>query len=103
MNKSRRSFLKVAGLSVFALSSGLATMAGSAQAGARIGSYEPNAKALKAKRWAMVIDTRAFKNAKEYAPSSKPATRPTTCPPWKAIRTSSGCGSKSSTTPSPTT
>ena len=96
MNKSRRSFLKVAGLSVFALSSGLATMAGSAQAGARIGSYEPNAKALKAKRWAMVIDTRAFKNA-------KPATRPTTCPPWKAIRTSSGCGSKSSTTPSPTT
>ena len=63
MNKSRRSFLKVAGLSVFALSSGLATMAGSAQAGARIGSYEPNAKALKAKRWAMVIDTRAFKNA----------------------------------------
>ena len=68
MNKSRRSFLKVAGLSVFALSSGLATMAGSAQAGARIGSYEPNAKALKAKRWAMVIDTRAFKNAKEYAP-----------------------------------
>ena len=34
MNKSRRSFLKVAGLSVFALSSGLATMAGSAQAGA---------------------------------------------------------------------
>lgn len=68
MNKSRRSFLKVAGLSVFALSSGLATMAGSAQAGARIGSYEPNAKALKAKRWAMIIDTRAFKNAKEYAP-----------------------------------
>ena len=43
MNKSRRSFLKVAGLSVFALSSGLATMAGAAQAGARIGSYEPNA------------------------------------------------------------
>ena len=68
MNKSRRSFLKVAGLSVFALSSGLATMAGSAQAGARIGSYEPNAKALKAKRWAMVIDTRAFKSAREYAP-----------------------------------
>ena len=48
MNKSRRSFLKVAGLSVFALSSGLATMAGSAQAGARSGAYEPNAMALMA-------------------------------------------------------
>ena len=80
MNKSRRSFLKVAGLSVFALSSGLATMAGSAQAGARIGSYEPNAKALKAKRWAMVIDTRAFKNAKEHLTSRvKDASYPLLC------------------------
>ena len=50
MNKSRRSFLKVAGLSVFALSSGLATMAGSAQAGARIGSYEPNAGGHRARQ-----------------------------------------------------
>lgn len=63
MNNSRRKFLKVAGLSAFALGSGAAAtlLGGEAQAaGANIGKYEPNAKALKAQRWAMVIDTRKF-------------------------------------------
>ena len=53
MNNSRRRFLKVAGLSVFALSSGVA---GLAHAQVAPGRYERGAEALKAKRWAMVID-----------------------------------------------
>ncbi|MDD6180943.1 MAG: sulfate reduction electron transfer complex DsrMKJOP subunit DsrO [Desulfovibrionaceae bacterium] len=63
MNNSRRHFLKVAGISACALSAGLA---GVAQAQA--GSYEPNAQGLKAKRWAMVIDTRKFTSAEDYKP-----------------------------------
>ena len=66
MNNSRRSFLKVAGLSVFALSSGVAGLANAAQVAP--GRYERGANALHAKRWAMVIDTRAFKSAEEYKP-----------------------------------
>ena len=63
MNNSRRHFLKVAGISACALSAGLA---GVAQAQA--GSYEPNAQGLKAKRWAMVINTRKFTSAEDYKP-----------------------------------
>ena len=66
MNNSRRSFLKVVGLSVFALSSGVAGLANAAQVAP--GRYERGANALHAKRWAMVIDTRAFKSAEEYKP-----------------------------------
>lgn len=66
MNNSRRSFLKVAGLSVFALSSGVAGLANAAQVAP--GRYERGTNALHAKRWAMVIDTRAFKSAEEYKP-----------------------------------
>ena len=66
MNNSRRSFLKVAGLSVFALSSGVAGLANAAQVAP--GRYERGANALHAKRCAMVIDTRAFKSAEEYKP-----------------------------------
>ena len=66
MNNSRRRFLKVAGLSVFALSSGVAGLANAAQVAP--GRYERGANALHAKRWAMVIDTRAFKSAEEYKP-----------------------------------
>lgn len=69
MNTSRRSFLKVAGLSAFALSSGMASRAGTAgAAGAQIapGRYERGAKALTAKRWAMVIDTRQFHSPEDY-------------------------------------
>ena len=60
MNSSRRYFLKVAGLSAFALAggAGAAMAAGSAPAPAGRGSYEASEKALKAGRWAMVIDTR---------------------------------------------
>ena len=60
MNSSRRYFLKVAGLSAIALAggAGAALAAGSAPAPAGRGSYEASEKALKAGRWAMVIDTR---------------------------------------------
>ena len=69
MNTSRRSFLKVAGLSAFALSSGMAGLAGTAGAArARIapGRYERGENALTAKRWAMVIDTRQFRGPEDY-------------------------------------
>lgn len=69
MNTSRRSFLKVAGLSAFALSSGMAGLAGTAGAArAQIapGQYERGENALTAKRWAMVIDTRQFRGPEDY-------------------------------------
>ena len=71
MNTSRRSFLKVAGLSAFALSSGMAGLAGTAGAArAQIapGRYEKGEHALTAKRWAMVIDTRLFRGPEDYDP-----------------------------------
>ncbi len=70
MNKSRRSFLKVAGLSAFALSGGVAALSSNAQAAASMpgSSYTRGANALHAKRWTMVIDTRAFKSADDYTP-----------------------------------
>ena len=66
MNNSRRNFLKVAGLSAFALGSGVASTLAATDAmaaGANIGTYEPNAQTLKAGRWAMVIDTRKLSEA----------------------------------------
>ena len=95
MNKSRRSFLKVAGLSAFALSSGVAALdalAGNALAQVAPGRYERADHALHAKRWAMVIDTRQF---------AGPATRRTTCRTFPTIRISSGSGSILLSTPSP--
>ncbi|MDR3357605.1 MAG: 4Fe-4S dicluster domain-containing protein [Desulfovibrio sp.] len=71
MNKSRRSFLKVAGLSVFALTGGLAAraaMPGAAGAGIAPGGYAKGEKALRAGRWAMVIDTRKFAGPEDYEP-----------------------------------
>ncbi|MDR1777909.1 MAG: 4Fe-4S dicluster domain-containing protein [Desulfovibrio sp.] len=68
MNKSRRSFLKVAGLSVFALSSGMAAAPGTAGAQIAPGSYGRGESALHAKRWAMVIDTRRFAGPEDYKP-----------------------------------
>ena len=71
MNTSRRSFLKVAGLSAFALSSGMASLtgtAGSARAQIAPGRYEKGEHALTAKRWAMVIDTRLFRGPEDYEP-----------------------------------
>lgn len=68
MNNSRRKFLRMAGISAFALSSGVGFPAGEAEAaGANIGAYSPNAKALKAGRWAMVIDTRKFTADEDFA------------------------------------
>lgn len=61
MNSSRRYFLKAAGLSSFALA------AGAARAEAAAG-YETYTEQLKAKRWAMVIDTRCFKTPEDMRP-----------------------------------
>ena len=60
MNTSRRYFLKVAGLSSFALA------AGAAKGGAA--EYEDYPEGLKAQRWAMVIDTRRFKSPEDIKP-----------------------------------
>ncbi|MDR2820542.1 MAG: 4Fe-4S dicluster domain-containing protein [Desulfovibrio sp.] len=68
MNKSRRSFLKIAGLSAFALSSGITGLTGEAHAKIAPGSYAHGGNALSAKRWAMVIDTRKFKDSQDYEP-----------------------------------
>ena len=59
MKSSRRQFLKVAGLSAFALAGGLAC-AEDAKAQIAPGKYVPREGMLDAKRWAMVIDTRLF-------------------------------------------
>ncbi len=69
MNNTRRKFLKVAGLSAFALGSGVTAALSAKDAVAKqIGSYEPNANALHAKRWAMVIDTRKLTTAEQMKP-----------------------------------
>ncbi len=64
MNSSRRYFLKVAGLSTFALAGGaglsVAAQAALAPADAGDGAYDTVEGALHAKRFAMVIDTRRF-------------------------------------------
>lgn len=65
MIRNRRSFLKVAGLSVFALS-GAATLAKTAEAAVSPGSYEHAGQGLRAKRWAMVIDMRGFRTTEDY-------------------------------------
>jgi [DsrC]-trisulfide reductase subunit O len=64
MKKSRRDFLKIAGLSALGLGAGptLEKVAKAAEA-----PYEPNPKALKAKRWAMVIDIKKFRESGEEA------------------------------------
>lgn len=69
MNNSRRNFLKVAGFSAFALTSGVAgsLLAGSADAATVAGSYAKNSKGLHAGRWAMVIDTRKFRTDADFA------------------------------------
>ena len=70
MNANRRKFLKVAGLSAFALSSGLAGLGMASEANAQLapGSYGHGEKTAHAKRWAMVIDTRQFRSAEDYKP-----------------------------------
>lgn len=68
MKAGRRNFLKVAGLSAFALGSGMAALAGDACAKVAPGRYERGEKALHAKRWAMVIDTKKFTGPDDYKP-----------------------------------
>lgn len=68
MNNSRRQFLRIAGISAFALGSGVAgSLIGQAQAVTVAGTYAKNPKGLKAGRWAMVIDTRKFRNEADFA------------------------------------
>jgi len=69
MNADRRHFLKIAGISAFALSAGLAGRV--AEAAVAPGKYEDRPEALRAGRWAMVIDTRKFKSEADYAPLIK--------------------------------
>lgn len=59
----RRKFLKVAALTAAALLGGLE---GTAKAQIAPGRYVPRTGSLEAKRWAMVIDTRAFTTRAEY-------------------------------------
>lgn len=60
MKTSRRYFLKVAGLSTFALAAGAA--------GSEAAEYEAYPEGLKAHRWAMVIDTRRFTRPEQMKP-----------------------------------
>ncbi|MBP3730596.1 MAG: 4Fe-4S dicluster domain-containing protein [Mailhella sp.] len=60
MNTSRRYFLKVAGLSTFAIAAG-ASKGNAAE-------YEAYPEGLKAHRWAMVIDTRRFNSPEDMKP-----------------------------------
>lgn len=70
MNSSRRYFLKVAGLSTFAIAAGAGATA-VAQAVRENGKpgegpYTTMEDAWEAARWAMVIDTRRFKTARDF-------------------------------------
>ena len=66
MKNSRRRFLKMAGISAFALIGGLNATRANAQIAP--GKYIPRKGGLTAKRWAMVIDTRRFATAADYEP-----------------------------------
>lgn len=69
MNNNRRKFLKIASLSAFALSSGIASLglsATDAEAKLAPGFYDHGPNTLHAKRWAMVIDTREFSSPEDY-------------------------------------
>lgn len=69
MNANRRKFLKLAGFSAFALSNGAAGLGLAAQLAP--GAYGKDDGALRAKRWAMVIDTRKFNAPEDYEPLAK--------------------------------
>lgn len=66
MNTDRRKFIKLAGLSALALTSGLAAMSQDANAQIAPGKYVPREGSLTAKRWAMVIDTRKFTSQDDF-------------------------------------
>lgn len=75
MENSRRKFLKIAGISAFALASGLGASIPEARAQIAPGQYVPRPGMLHAKRWAMVIDTRQFKSAEDYEPCIQACVR----------------------------
>jgi len=67
MKKTRRDFLKIAGLSAFALGSAAAMgPAGALAASGGEGRYITSPKELKSKRWVMVIDTRRFTAPQDF-------------------------------------
>lgn len=71
MNSNRRYFLKVAGLSTFALVAGVGATVAKAVSDAKApgdGSYTTSPDAIKGKRFAMVIDTRKFANETDMLP-----------------------------------
>lgn len=72
--KNRRLFLKTAAISAVALASGFL---GSAEAKAQIapGQYIPRTGSLKARRWAMVIDTRRFLTEEDCKPCIRACNR----------------------------
>ena len=69
MNVDRRHFLKIAGISAFALGTGLAGHA--VEAAAAPGHYQHGPDGLHAGRWCMVIDTRKFASEADYEPLIK--------------------------------
>lgn len=66
--KTRRSFLKIAGLSALGLGAApvMNSFASSAPVESPIGDFSKNAEALKAKRWAMVVDVKKLAEKNVY-------------------------------------
>ncbi len=65
MNKSRRDFIKTAGISALGLGAGTLLDVAGIGANANAQEYAPGPDALTATHWAMVIDTRAFESHEE--------------------------------------
>ncbi len=69
MKTNRRKFLKFAGASALGLGTALNVSAAFGQdAVVNAPGYEPSPEALKAKHWAMVIDTRQFESPEDFEP-----------------------------------
>jgi molybdopterin-containing oxidoreductase family iron-sulfur binding subunit len=68
MEKTRRSFLKIAGLSALGLGAApvMTSFASSAPVASPIGDVAPNPEALKGKRWAMVVDVKKLAEKDVY-------------------------------------
>lgn len=68
MEDSRRQFLKLAGVSALGLTAKPVLDAFAVEHGAAGPAFKKGAKALKAKQWAMVIDTRRLKSDEDLEP-----------------------------------
>jgi molybdopterin-containing oxidoreductase family iron-sulfur binding subunit len=77
MKKSRRRFLKIAGISALGMGTKpvIDLFAASGGSGKKQETVSKNEKALTAKHWAMVIDTRKFKSAEDLEPIIKACQR----------------------------